>query len=88
MQSQEEWEAGGYHPGVGCKLKGGGPLSQSLRYEWNEECGGGPVGRYLVQSGNLGHVGDSVGAVLVIVGDDLGLLGREKTGSHSRCIPS
>lgn len=28
---------------------------------------------YLVQAGNLGHVGDSVGAVLVIVGNYLGL---------------
>lgn len=46
------------------------------------------MGRYLVQSSDLGHVGDSVGSVLVIVGDDLGLLGREKIGSHSGYIPS
>lgn len=31
MQSQEEWEAGGYHPGVGCKLKGGGSTQPEPR---------------------------------------------------------
>lgn len=49
------------------------------------ECGareGRGEGRYLVQPGDLGHIGDGVGAVLVIVGNHLGLLGREQVGSH------
>lgn len=31
-----------------------------------------------MQPSDLGHIGDSIGAVLVIVGNYLGLLGREK----------
>lgn len=44
-------------------------------------------GRYLVQPSDLGHIGDSVGAVLVIVGNHLGLLGKEQVGSQCLVAP-
>lgn len=48
---------------------------------------GGPTEGYLVQAGDLGHVGDSVGAVLVIVGNHLGLREGKQSASELLLTP-
>lgn len=55
MQSQEEWEAGGYHPGVGCKLKGGGVHSaRASDMNGMESVGEGPWVDTLCNPATLG----------------------------------